>query len=44
MFSIDKSKLINNYNELWDYYRLDDNFPLVAAIKRRSDYGKKFIT
>ena len=39
MFSIDKSKLINNYNELWDYYRLDDNFPVVAAIKR-SDYGK----
>lgn len=39
MFAIDKNQLIGKYNELWDYYNLDDSFPVVASIKR-SDYGK----
>lgn len=42
MFLIDKNQLINKYNELWDYYNLDDSIPVVASIKR-SDYGKNLL-
>jgi len=42
MFLIDKNQLINKYNELWDYYNLDDSIPVVASIKR-SDYGKSLL-